>query len=82
MYMTNKEATEVTVKIVRAIIKDFTHRRGLRQEWEFIDDEIQGEIISKWCDITLDCLVSGGYVLMEELVDFGDFVAKVKGEDV
>lgn len=33
---------------VDAIISDFTTRRGLRQEWENIDEEIQQEIIDKW----------------------------------
>jgi len=33
------------------IISDFTGRRGLRQEWEQIDSEIQDEIIQCWIDI-------------------------------
>ena len=34
--------------IVRDILDDLTDRRGLRQEWEQIDDDIQGEIIEVW----------------------------------
>ena len=33
------------------IITDLTNRRGLRQEWENIDGEIQDEIIKKWLTI-------------------------------
>lgn len=35
-------------EIVRAIIGDFTGRRGLRQEWEQIDLEIREEIEKAW----------------------------------
>jgi hypothetical protein len=45
--MTHAEAR----KIVKKIIADLTDRRGLRQEWEGIDDDIQKEIIEKWTDI-------------------------------
>ncbi|HLO91533.1 MAG TPA: hypothetical protein VK172_10255 [Lentimicrobium sp.] len=33
------------------IISDLTDRRGLRQEWEEIDGDIQDEIIAKWKEI-------------------------------
>ena len=42
--------------IVRGIIKDFTDRRGLRQEWEQIDDQVQAEIIIRWREIARDIL--------------------------
>lgn len=35
-------------RIVKAIVDDFTDRRGLRQEWEHIDDETQAEISATW----------------------------------
>ena len=35
-------------RIVNAIEKDFTDRRGLRQEWEQIDAEMQAEIRASW----------------------------------
>ena len=38
-------------KVVDGIIADFTDRRGLRQEWEQIDDEIQNEIRDEWIGI-------------------------------
>lgn len=34
--------------IVDAIIDDLTDRRGLRQEWEGCDKEIQAEIKAEW----------------------------------
>ncbi len=33
------------------IVHDFTDRRGLRQEGETIDDDIQEQIIEKWISI-------------------------------
>jgi len=45
--------------IVRGIIADFTDRRGLRQEWEQIDDEIQAEIIIRWREIARQVLEGG-----------------------
>jgi len=38
-------------RIVKAIEKDFTDRRGLRQEWEQIDAEIQAEIRETWANL-------------------------------
>ena len=38
-------------KIVRAIIYDLTDRRGLRQEWDTIDADIEKGIIKKWVEI-------------------------------
>jgi len=38
-------------KIVKEILADLTDRRGLRQEWENIDNDIQDEIKSEWIQI-------------------------------
>ncbi len=38
-------------KVVEKIVYDLSDRRGLRQEWEGIDDEIQKEIKSVWRSI-------------------------------
>lgn len=35
-------------KAVQAIVRDLTDRRGLRQEWDNIDSEIQAEIKVQW----------------------------------
>ncbi len=37
--------------IVKAIVADICDRRGLRQEWESIDGDIQGEIMNVWREI-------------------------------
>ena len=42
--------------IVRKIIEDLTDRGGLQQAWEAIDEEIQDEIKSTWCDIVRDVM--------------------------
>jgi len=39
---------------VRGIIADLSDRRGLRQEWEQIDKDIQQEIFTKWQEIIFD----------------------------
>ena len=46
----NKRAIEAVEKIV----KDLTDRRGLRQEWEAIDEEIQFEIKDVWAGFIAD----------------------------
>jgi len=38
-------------KIVKALESDLTDRRGLRQEWEQIDDDVKQEIRKMWSDI-------------------------------
>ena len=43
-------------QIVEAIETDFTDRRGLRQEWEQIDDEIKEEIRLQWASLVRDIL--------------------------
>jgi len=35
-------------RIVEAIIRDMTDRRGLRHEWDCIDWDIQKEILDTW----------------------------------
>lgn len=40
-----------TIAKVYEIIHDISDRRGLRQEWDDIDGEIQDEIIETWCKI-------------------------------
>lgn len=46
--MTNDQKAD---QIVEAILMDFTGRRGLRQEWEKIDEDIQEEIKQEWLNI-------------------------------
>ena len=46
----NKEKAEA---IVKNIIADIEDRRGLGNEWEMIDEEIQDEIKDQWIGIIL-----------------------------
>lgn len=41
-------------KIINRIVKDLSDRRGLRQEWEKIDDDIKDEIKQVWREIVDD----------------------------
>jgi hypothetical protein len=50
----------VANRIVASIQADFTDRRGLRQQWESIDDEIQNEIIDTWVALTKGVIVEEG----------------------
>jgi len=47
-YILNDVPASKSEEIVFEIMKDFTDRRGLRQEWDNIDDDIQEEIIETW----------------------------------
>lgn len=50
-----EEMTKVQKKakeIVDAILKDLTDRRGRRQEWEAIGEDIRGQIRAAWIDVT------------------------------
>ena len=40
-----------TIAKVYDLINDISDRRGLRQEWEAIDGDIQDEIIETWVKI-------------------------------
>lgn len=41
-------------QLVDAIIEDLSDRRGLRHEWEQIDEEVQDEIKAAWLKIAQD----------------------------
>ena len=46
--------------IVNVILEDLTDRRGLSQEWEHIDMEIQMEIINAWKGAVVAVIYQGG----------------------
>lgn len=46
-----KDLPERAIKAVNAIIDDITSRSGLGNEWEAIDEGVQGEIITAWVGI-------------------------------
>lgn len=39
------------LNILHELWQDFTDRRGLRQQWDMIDEEIQIEILQTWYKI-------------------------------
>jgi hypothetical protein len=45
---------ELAYETVGKIIGDLTDRRGLRQEWENIDEETQDDIRAAWSEIILN----------------------------
>ena len=47
----SKRTTQQARAAVKAILDDLTDRRGLGQEWEQIDDDIQAEIRAAWVAI-------------------------------
>jgi hypothetical protein len=42
---------EKAIIAVDKIIRDLSDRRGLRQEWEQINDDIKDEIRERWTDL-------------------------------
>ena len=44
----NERKEGLSSAVVQTILDDLTDRRGLRHEWDNIDDDIQKEIIDKW----------------------------------
>jgi hypothetical protein len=53
----------IAQKIVEAILNEQSGRRGFRQNWEGIDEEIKRECMESWVKLTTDILhaeVEGG----------------------
>lgn len=50
----------ISETIVDKIIEDLTDRRGLRQEWEQLDEEIQQEIRQSWIELVDVALADDG----------------------
>lgn len=55
-FIKQDSGNELVEKILADIVADFTDRRGLRQEWENIDDQIRGEIKDSWREIIYSAL--------------------------
>lgn len=47
-YVLKKASMDKAKTLLFEFVQDFTDRRGLRQEWEQIDEDIQEEILEKW----------------------------------
>jgi hypothetical protein len=50
-YILNEMEVSKEEQIAFDIIADFTDRRGLKQEWEQIDEDVKEEIIQTWINI-------------------------------
>lgn len=59
MRNTEKEIKKACKLAVEEIIFDLSDRRGLRQEWEQIDDDIVKEIKKKWQEIIFNQFKEG-----------------------
>lgn len=51
--MDKAERKKLAHAIVKAIKLDFTDRRGLRQEWDAIDGQLQREIVREWTTLVM-----------------------------
>lgn len=51
-----KTTKEKAKEVVELIVRDLSGRRGLRHEWDQIDDEIRTEIRREWVKLTLKIL--------------------------
>lgn len=51
-------AQELAAEIVDKIVDDLTSRKGLRHQWDIIDDEIQAEIGQRWREIVLEVMIA------------------------
>lgn len=45
---------ETAARLVGRIIDDLSDRRGLRQEWEAIDEDIQSQIVTRWIVLAVE----------------------------
>jgi len=54
-HVLNKKESVGTIAKIYDLISDISDRRGLSQEWEQIDGDIQDEIIEKWLKIIDNC---------------------------
>lgn len=54
--MDKEKVDNAATLAVSGIIEDLTDRRGLRQEWEQIDDDTQEEIKGRWRGIVADAI--------------------------
>lgn len=47
---------DIAHNIVVSLLEDLTDRRGFRQEWDQVDDEVRAEIKSEWCALVTTLL--------------------------
>lgn len=56
--MSSTKISRTAKLAVSQILDDLTDRRGLRQEWDAIDDDIQKEIRDGWARIIDEAIAS------------------------
>lgn len=54
--MTDDVKTQRARFAVKKIVRDLTGRKGLRQEWEQIDEEIRTEIEEEWTRLIIESM--------------------------
>ena len=59
--MTPSEAQKIAVTVVDNIIADLSDRRGLQNEWDAIDEDIQYEITGVWKGLVVSELLHGDH---------------------
>jgi hypothetical protein len=47
----------VASRIVSAILRDVTDRRGWRHQWDQFDDELKAAIVARWIEIVREELL-------------------------
>lgn len=48
---------EKSKRIVARLLQDMSGRKGLGDEWDMIDDDVQDEIIQEWVNLVFEELV-------------------------
>ncbi len=58
--MDNDSKARMAAKIVSGIERDMTGRRGLRHQWDQVDEEIKDEVRAVWRGIVIVALDEAG----------------------
>lgn len=56
MFLSPHAKKRLARQAIEQIVMDISDRRGLRQEWEACDNEIQAEIKKIWEDIIVEAI--------------------------
>ena len=67
---------KLSKNIISDIIKDIIDRRGLSQEWDMIDKDIQKEIKHEWCEI-IDSHLSNVWDKLETEKNHSNFLERL-----
>lgn len=56
----SRQPRDLATAAVRGIIADLSDRRGLKWEWQGIDDDVRAEIVATWEQLVLDAFEGAG----------------------